>query len=78
MRTGEAMAAAVEAVRGREAELPDAKMRANVRDAVESFDKQARKSAELAEAVRAWTEIRRRRLGSEAVQPPPPASFLSS
>ena len=32
---------------------------------------------ELAEAVRAWTEIRRRRLGSEAVQPPP-ASFLSS
>ena len=50
MRTGEAMAAAVEAVRGREAELPDAKMRANVRDAVESFDKQARKSAELAEA----------------------------
>ena len=33
---------------------------------------------ELAAAVRAWTEIRRRRLGSEAVQPPPPASFLSS
>ena len=32
---------------------------------------------ELAAAVRAWTEIRRRRLGSEAVQPPP-ASFLSS
>ena len=33
---------------------------------------------ELAAAVRAWTEIRRRRLGSEAVEPPPPASFLSS
>ena len=32
---------------------------------------------ELVAAVRAWTEIRRRRLGSEAVQPPP-ASFLSS
>ena len=33
---------------------------------------------ELAAAVRAWTEIRRRRLGSEAFEPPPPASFLSS
>ena len=32
---------------------------------------------ELAAAVRAWTAVRRRRLGSEAVQPPP-ASFLSS
>ena len=27
---------------------------------------------ELAAAVRAWTAVRRRRLGSEAVQPPPP------
>ena len=36
-----------------------------------------RVAAELAEAVRAWTAVRRRRLGSEAVQPPP-ASFLSS
>ena len=33
---------------------------------------------ELAAAVRAWTEIRRRRLGAEVVEPPPPASFLSS
>ena len=33
---------------------------------------------ELAAAVRAWTAVRRRRLGSEAVEPPPPASFLSS
>ena len=32
---------------------------------------------ELADAVKAWTAVRRRRLGSEAVQPPP-ASFLSS
>ena len=37
-----------------------------------------RVAAELAEAVRAWTAVRRRRLGSEAVEPPPPASFLSS
>ena len=37
-----------------------------------------RVAAELADAVRAWTQIRRRRLGSEAVEPPPPASFLSS
>ena len=36
-----------------------------------------RVAAELAAAVRAWTAVRRRRLGSEAVQPPP-ASFLSS
>ena len=36
-----------------------------------------RVAAELAESVRAWTAVRRRRLGSEAVQPPP-ASFLSS
>ena len=36
-----------------------------------------RAAAELADAVRAFTDIRRRRLGSEAVQPPP-ASFLSS
>ena len=33
---------------------------------------------ELADAVRAWKAVRRRRLGSEAVEPPPPASFLSS
>jgi len=37
-----------------------------------------RVAAELAESVRAWTAVRRRRLGSEAVEPPPPASFLSS
>ena len=37
-----------------------------------------RVAAELADAVRAWTAVRRRRLGSEAVEPPPPASFLSS
>lgn len=49
MRTGDAMRDAVEAVRGREDELTDARARANVRDAVASFDKEARKSAELAE-----------------------------
>ena len=37
-----------------------------------------RVAVELAAAVRAWTAVRRRRLGSEAVEPPPPASFLSS
>merc|ERR1719460_270026 len=48
-RTGSEMKAAIESVRGlEEAGLDDDRMRANVRDAVDAFDKGARKSADLA------------------------------
>ena len=65
-RTGPEMAAAIEAVRGRADALDDARARANVRDAVEAFDKETRKSPELAErearleseAFAAWKEAR--------------------
>jgi len=46
-RTGAAMRAAVDAVRG--LEFDDRQVAANVRDAVAAFDKEARKSKELAE-----------------------------
>lgn len=55
-RTGAEMRAAIDAVRG--IELDDPRQRANVRDAIEDFDKSARKSVELAE--------REARLESEA------------
>eukprot|EP00966_Prymnesium_polylepis_P120252 2778828-Prymnesium_polylepis.2 len=65
-RTGTDMQAAIDAVRGCEDELDDPKARANVRDAVDAFDKEARKSAKLAEAEAkleseafgAWKEAR--------------------
>jgi Zn-dependent M32 family carboxypeptidase len=51
LATGDSMRAAIDGVRGRIDELPDdERMRANVRDAVADFDKEARKSPELAEA----------------------------
>jgi len=57
-KTGEQMRVAIDQVRGKEAEFSDARVRANVRDAVDAFDKETRKSAELAE--------REARLESEA------------
>ena len=45
LKTGEDMRAAVESVRGREDEFDDARVRANVRDAIDAFDKEARKSS---------------------------------
>jgi carboxypeptidase Taq len=65
-KTGAEMRAAIDAVRGVEAELSDERARANVRDAIEAFDKEARKSAELAEkearleseAFGAWQKAR--------------------
>jgi len=51
LATGDAMRTAVNGVRGRMDELPeDERLRANVRDAIDAFDKEARKSPELAEA----------------------------
>ena len=41
--TGSDMKEAVEGVRGREHEFDDVRVRANIRDAVEGFDKEARK-----------------------------------
>ena len=55
-RTGAEMRAAIDAVRG--IALDDPRQRANVRDAIEDFDKSARKSVDLAE--------REARLESEA------------
>ena len=46
-RTGAEMRAAVDGVRG--ADFDDARIAANVRDAIESYDKEARKSRDLAE-----------------------------
>ena len=65
-RTGPEMKMAVDAVRDCADQLADPKARANVRDAVDAFDKEARKSAELAEeearleseAFGAWKEAR--------------------
>lgn len=64
--TGVEMKEAVDGVRGREAEFEDAQIRANIRDAVDAFDKEARKSSELAqkeaqlesEANQAWAAAR--------------------
>ena len=70
------MKEAVDGVRGREAEFEDAQIRANIRDAVDAFDKEARKSSELAqkeaqlesEANQAWAAGRARiRVGSRAM-----------
>jgi len=66
-RTGKEMREAINGVRGCEAEFDDLRMRANVRDAVEAFDKEARKSVELAEreaalesdAFAAWQAARK-------------------
>ena len=65
-RTGAEMKAAIDSVRGLQDTLEDERMRANVRDAVEDFDKGARKSPELAarearlesEAFAAWQSAR--------------------
>ncbi len=65
--TGAEMKAAIDALRGRESEFDDARVRANIRDAVSSFDKEARKSSELAqkeaqlesEANQAWAQARK-------------------
>ena len=43
------MTEAIEGVRGKHDEFNDARIRANIRDAVDGFDKEARKSAELAQ-----------------------------
>jgi Zn-dependent M32 family carboxypeptidase len=64
--TGAEMRAAIEGVRGREADFDDARVRANIRDAVDSYDKDARKPSELAqreaqlesEANQAWAKAR--------------------
>ena len=61
------MREAIDGVRGREAEFEDAQIRANIRDAVDAFDKEARKSSEAAqkeaqlesEANQAWAEARK-------------------
>ena len=58
--TGPEMKEAIEGVRGREDEFDDVQIRANIRDAVDAFDKEARKSSELAQ--------REAQLGSEANQ----------
>jgi len=64
--TGAEMRAAIEGVRGREADFADARVRANVRDAVDGYDKDARMPSELAqreaqlesEANQAWAKAR--------------------
>ena len=66
--TGDEMRHAVDAIRGSLDELPSEQMRANVRDAIADFDKQARKSTELAEreakleseAFAAWGAARKK------------------
>ena len=67
MRTGADMREAINGVRGTEDEFSDPRARANIRDAVEAFDKEARKSSELAErearleseAFAAWQQARK-------------------
>jgi carboxypeptidase Taq len=66
LATGGAMRAAVEALRGREGDLPTPRMQANVRLATRAYDQQARKPAALAareaelesEAFGAWQRAR--------------------
>ena len=65
--TGADMKEAIDGVRGREAEFDDLRIRANIRDAVDGYDKEARKSSELAqkeaqlesEANQAWAAARK-------------------
>jgi len=65
--TGSEMKEAIEGVRGREDEFEDARVRANIRDAVDGYDKEARKSSTLAqreaqlesEANQAWAAARK-------------------
>ena len=65
--TGVEMREAIDGVRGKEAEFEDAQIRANIRDAVDAFDKEARKSSALAqkeaqlesEANQAWAAARK-------------------
>mmetsp|Transcript_13911 Transcript_13911/g.23064 ORF Transcript_13911/g.23064 Transcript_13911/m.23064 type:complete len:554 (+) Transcript_13911:121-1782(+) len=65
--TGSEMKEAIEGVRGREADFDDPQVRANIRDAVDSYDKEARKSSALAqkeaqlesEANQAWAAARK-------------------
>ena len=65
--TGVEMKEAIEGVRGRELEFSDAQVRANIRDSVDAFDKEARKSSVLAqkeaqlesEANQAWAVARK-------------------
>uniref|UniRef100_A0A7S0JK37 Carboxypeptidase Taq n=1 Tax=Calcidiscus leptoporus TaxID=127549 RepID=A0A7S0JK37_9EUKA len=65
--TGSEMKEAIEGVRGREADFDDPQIRANIRDAVDSYDKEARKSSALAqreaqlasEANQAWAAARK-------------------
>ena len=47
--TGVEMKEAIDGVRGRDAEFEDAQIRANIRDAVDAFDKEARKSSGASE-----------------------------
>ena len=65
--TGTEMREAIDGVRGREEDFDDVRVRANIRDAVDAFDKEARKSSELAqkeaqlesEANQAWAAARK-------------------
>jgi len=65
--TGVEMKEAIDGVRGRADEFDDARIRANIRDAVDGFDKEARKSSEMAmkeaklesEANQAWAAARK-------------------
>mmetsp|Transcript_36641 Transcript_36641/g.91240 ORF Transcript_36641/g.91240 Transcript_36641/m.91240 type:complete len:404 (+) Transcript_36641:10-1221(+) len=65
-RTGDEMREAINSARACADELVDPKMKANVRDAIQDFDKASRKSAEIAEAearleseaFAAWKEAR--------------------
>jgi len=65
--TGTEMREAIDGVRGREEDFDDVRVRANIRDAVDAFDKEARKSSDLAqkeaqlesEANQAWAAARK-------------------